>query len=81
MVNVYEAGQSRPWQLNESPEFVDRMLQQIVAFRIPITRLEGKWKLNQNRPAEQRQRVIDVLSQRQDENSQAVADLMRGRSL
>jgi len=81
MVNVYEAGQSRPWQLNESPEFVDRMLKQIVAFRIPITRLEGKWKLNQNRPAEQRQRVIDVLSQRQDENSQAVADLMRGRSL
>jgi len=76
MVAVYEAGQPRPWQLNESPEFVERMLRQIVAFRIPITRLEGKWKLNQNRPADQRQRVISVLSERPDENSQAIAKLM-----
>jgi transcriptional regulator len=56
------------------------MLRQIVAFRIPISRIEGKWKLNQNRPAEQRERVIDVLAQKNDENSQAVASLMRGLS-
>ncbi len=80
MVAVYEAGQPRPWRLTEPAEFVERMLRQIVAFKIPIRRLEGKWKLNQNRPAEQRQRVIDVLSQRQDENSQAIADLMRRNS-
>ena len=77
MVAVYEAGQPRPWRLDEPAEFVERMLRQIVAFKIPITRLEGKWKLNQNRPAEQRQRVINVLSQRQDENSQALAKLMQ----
>ncbi len=77
MVAVYEAGQPQPWRLDEPAEFVDRMLRQIVAFRIPITRLEGKWKLNQNRPAEQRQRVINVLSQHEDENSQAIANLMR----
>jgi transcriptional regulator len=80
MVTVYEAGQPQPWRLNEPAEFVERMLKQIVAFRIPITRLEGKWKLNQNRPAEQRQRVINVLSQRPDEDSQAIAHLMRGGS-
>jgi len=80
MVAIYEAGQPRPWRLDEPAEFVERMLRQIVAFRIPIARLEGKWKLNQNRPAEQRQRVIDVLSQREDENAQAIAQLMRGNS-
>ena len=78
MVAVYEAGQPQPWQLNESPEFVDHMLKQIVAFRIPIALLEGKWKLNQNRPAEQRQRVINVLSQKSDQNSQQIAELMNG---
>src|SRR5205823_4682909 len=77
MVAVYEASQPQPCRLNEPAEFVERMLRQIVAFRIPITRLEGIWKLNQNRPAEQRQRVMNVLSQRHDENSQAIADLMR----
>jgi transcriptional regulator len=80
MVALYEAGQPQPWRLNEPAEFVERMLKQIVAFRISITRLEGKWKLNQNRPAEQRQRVINVLSQRPDENSQAIAQLLRGVS-
>jgi transcriptional regulator len=79
MVAVYEAGQARPWRLDEPAEFVDRMLRQIVAFRIPISRLEGKWKLNQNRPAEQQQRVIDVLSRRADENSRAIAELMERR--
>ena len=78
MVGVYEAGQPQPWRLGEPTEFVERMLRQIVAFRIPIIRIEGKWKLNQNLPPEQRQRVIDVLSQRSDENSQAIAHMMRG---
>jgi transcriptional regulator len=78
MVELYESNQPQPWRLAEPAEFVERMLKQIVAFRIPIARLEGKWKLNQNRPAEQRERVIDVLSQRQDENSQEIAALMRG---
>jgi transcriptional regulator len=77
MVEIYEAGQPRPWRLSEPPEFIERMLRQIVAFRIPIRRLEGKWKLNQNRPAEQRERVIGVLSQQSDENSQVIAQLMQ----
>ena len=76
MVAVYEASQPRPWQLHEPAAFIERMLRQIVAFRIPIERMEGKWKLNQNRPAEQRERVIEVLGQRTDENSQQIAALM-----
>ncbi|HEY2410621.1 MAG TPA: FMN-binding negative transcriptional regulator [Pirellulaceae bacterium] len=80
MVAIFESGQPRPWQINEPAEFVERLLRQIVAFRIPIDRLEGKWKLNQNRPAEQRQRVIDVLSLQPDDDSRDIAALMRGRA-
>jgi transcriptional regulator len=77
-IEVYEASQPSPWKLEESPEFVARLTQQIVAFRIPIERIEGKWKLNQNHPPERRAKVIAVLELRPDENSREVARLMRG---
>jgi transcriptional regulator len=39
--------------------------------------VEGKWKLNQNHPDERRAKVVAALSQRSDEDSQAIAELMR----
>lgn len=75
-IRLFEANQPSPWQMNEPAEFVDRLIRQIVAFRIPIARLEGKWKLNQNRPTEQRERVITRLTAQGDENSLAIAELM-----
>jgi transcriptional regulator len=79
MVAHYEASQPQPWQLAEPAEFVERLVRQIVAFRIPVSRLEGKWKLNQNRPREQRERVIATLSQQADDDAQQIARLMRER--
>lgn len=79
MVQTYEVNQPRPWNVAESVDYIERLLPQIVGFRIPIARLEGKWKLSQNRPPEQRQRVIEVLAKQSDENSQEVAQLMRER--
>jgi transcriptional regulator len=75
-VAAYEAGQPQPWLLPESPEFVAKLAAQIVAFRIPIERLEGKWKLNQNRPIEQQARVIERLTEQADENAMAIAAAM-----
>jgi transcriptional regulator len=77
-IDSYEATQPIPWRLDESPEFVARLTQQIVAFRIPIERLEGKWKLNQNHPHQRRAKVIAVLESHPDENSHEIARLMRG---
>jgi transcriptional regulator len=76
-VGVFEANQPRPWQISESREFIERLLQQIVAFRIPISKIEGKWKLNQNRPVEQRQRVMETLARQVDDDSREIANLMR----
>ena len=78
-VAVYEAAMPRPWAFDPTGPVADRLLAQIVGFRIPIDRLEGKWKLNQNHPAERREKVIRALEAQGDENSRAVARLMQGR--
>jgi transcriptional regulator len=75
-VAFYEKSLPRPWTISEGDAFIDKMAKSVVGFRIEISRLEGKWKLNQNHPRERRQKVIDALSQRRDENSLAIAAWM-----
>ena len=76
-VQIYEKTMPRPWSFDPSSTFVERMLAQIVGFRIEVEKIEGKWKLNQNHPAERRRKVVRALRQRGDENAQAVAALMQ----
>lgn len=78
-VAFYEAGMPRPWVLDTSGAFVDRLLPQIVGFRIRVERLEGKWKLNQNHPAERRERVVRALDAQGGDDAHGVAELMRQR--
>lgn len=75
-VQAYEGGRTTPWVFDPSAKHVDLMLKGIVGFRIAITRLEGKWKLSQNQPADRRERVVEALAQQHDENSQAIMRLM-----
>jgi transcriptional regulator len=61
---IYEAGSAKPWRLSDQPSaYVSSMLTQIVGFEIEVERLEGKFKLSQNRPAEI-PRVIAALEAR-----------------
>jgi transcriptional regulator len=76
----YEALLPRPWSFDPASDFAIKMMKAVVGFQVEITRIEGKWKLNQNRPAEQRERVMSVLRTFSDENSQAIADLIVQRS-
>jgi transcriptional regulator len=77
MVGVYEQAMPRPWSFDPSSTFAQRMLAQIVGFRIEIEKIEGKWKLNQNHPVERRRKVVRALRQQSDDNAQGVADLMQ----
>lgn len=77
LVTVYEQSMPRPWSFDGSNLFAERMLKQIIGFRLVIDKLEGKWKLNQNHPVERRQRVVRALREQSDENSQAIAGLMQ----
>lgn len=75
-VQVYEQTMPQPWLLDGPATFVERMLAQIVGFRMEIDRIEGKWKLNQNHPVERRRKVVLALQERGDENSLAIAAAM-----
>jgi transcriptional regulator len=55
------------------------MLRGIVGLDIAVTRLEGRYKLSQNRPAADRPRVVAALEARSDADARAVARLMRER--
>jgi transcriptional regulator len=78
-VQVYEQGMPQPWTFESEGTFAERMMGQIVGFRMEIEKIEGKFKLSQNHPVERRHKVIRVLEQQSDENSLAVAELMRAR--
>ncbi len=76
-VQVYEKAMPRPWLFNDSGTFVERLLAQIVGFRIEIEKIEGKWKLNQNHPVERRHKVVRALRQQAGENALAIAAMMQ----
>lgn len=50
--------------------------QAIVGIAVDVEHLEGKQKLNQNRPAEQRARVVRVLAESAHESERAIAALI-----
>ena len=74
-VATYERSQPKPWTIDAASPFFGKLVQMVVGFRINITRLEGKWKLGQNHPAERREKVVRRLTESDDLNAQAIARL------
>jgi transcriptional regulator len=74
--SVHERRMPEPWSYDPADPDIEKMLKAIVGFRIEITRLDGKAKLNQNHPEGRRQRVIRALEAQGDEESRAIAELM-----
>jgi len=76
-VATFETSRPTPWSIDASAPFFQRLARQIVAFRIEISRLEGKWKLGQNHSAERREKVAMHLAKNADPNALEIARLMR----
>ena len=77
LVRAYEPPGPRAWSFESLPaDYLAGMQRGIVAFEIPISRLEGKAKLSQNRPAGDQARVRAALSADADPLAQAVAAMM-----
>ncbi len=72
----HEAPRASPWAVSDAPErFVELMLKGIIGFRLPIARLDAKWKMGQNRDAADRAGVVSGLIA---EGRADVADLIPG---
>jgi transcriptional regulator len=63
LTDTHEAPRVQPWAVSDAPpDHVAQMLRAIVGIEIVLTRLEGKFKLSQNRSATDRQGVVDGLA-------------------
>ncbi|WP_138738430.1 FMN-binding negative transcriptional regulator [Pseudomonas sp. FSL W7-0098] len=73
----HEANRPAPWAVSDAPaDYVDSMLKAIVGFRLPITRLQGKRKLSQNRDARDQAGVRQGLLANPNPQDHALAHLM-----
>jgi transcriptional regulator len=76
----HEAGSDNPWRMQDQPTaYMNGMIRGIVGIELTVSRLEGKFKLSQNRPAADRPRIIAALCERDDPEAAALAALMRQR--
>jgi len=75
LTRAHEQGRANPWAVEDAPEdFIATMLKAIVGIEIPIDRIEGKWKLSQNRPEPDRRGVIEGLRADGDETMAALVE-------
>lgn len=73
---VYQP-EGSPLPLVPTHEPAAGLVRAIIAFEVEVTRWEGKFKLSQNRSAEDRRRVREALERRDTPDDRAVAGLMR----
>jgi transcriptional regulator len=77
LTNLHESARAEPWTVTDAPvDFVQAQLGGIVGLRMPITRIEGKRKMTQNRSAEDRARVAAGLAGSDRPSDRAVAALI-----
>ena len=78
MTAVHEGNQPKPWAMDDAPrDYIDSMLRAIVGFALPIQRLQGQWKLSQNRNAADHAGVQQALSASPQAKDQALAAQMQ----
>jgi transcriptional regulator len=75
-----ERTEAKPWALSDAPDsYIDVMLRGIVGFRFAITRLEGKWKMSQNREVKDREGVVQGLNARAAGDDLEIAEIVARR--
>lgn len=77
LTNRQEKPRAEPWAVSDAPaDFIAAQLRGIVGVRIPVARFEGKRKMSQNRPEEDRIRVAAGLAASDKPQDREVAPLI-----
>jgi transcriptional regulator len=75
---AHEATQPKPWMPADAPpDYIEGLLRGIVGIELAVTRIEGKWKMSQNQPPENREGAASSLETTHDGQSREVARLIR----
>ena len=76
----HEAGRAEPWTVEDAPAaYIAGLERAIVGVELAITRLEGKWKMSQNRPAADIDGVVRGLGASERAMDRAVAAIVEER--
>jgi transcriptional regulator len=72
-----ESERAAPWAVSDAPDdFIASQIRQIVGVEIEIADIKGKWKVSQNRKAEDRAGVIAGLRADRDEEAAKMAAIV-----
>jgi transcriptional regulator len=77
MIQRFESGRAKPWQLGLDPGRLQAMVGAIVGFRIRVKRIDAKLKLSQNRSPDDRRQVAEGLESEGYAEATATAAWMR----
>lgn len=77
LTDQQEDGVSQPWSVDDAPEgYISALSRGIVGVELQVSRLEGKWKMSQNRPEKDRDGVVSGLRGLGSDAAQNLADLV-----
>ncbi|MEN3348796.1 MAG: transcriptional regulator [Bradyrhizobium sp.] len=77
LTELHERSRAEAWQVSDAPaDFIKAQLRGIVGLKMPITRLDAKKKMSQNRKAEDRAGVIAGLEASDNPVDRAVAAMI-----
>ncbi len=76
LVEAHESRLETPWKMDLPADYLENMVDGVVAFELRINRIEGKFKLSQNRSNGDRSKVIAALKRDGSDSAVGVAALM-----
>jgi transcriptional regulator len=80
LTDVNEVEFEHPWSIDDAPaDYVDNLLNSIVGIEIRIERLEGKWKMSQNRTDADRRNVAETLENSGSEAATEIATIIHAQ--
>lgn len=77
LIDTYEATLPQPWRGDLPADYKAQQMKAIVGFEIPLSRIEGKFKLGQNRPLADEQSLYQALRHSSSTDDQKLAEVMR----
>jgi transcriptional regulator len=77
LTDRFEASSAVPWKIDDAPaDYIDGMCRAIIGFEFRLSRIEGKWKMSQNKAPHDRLGVIAGLRAQDSDNSCALAEMV-----
>lgn len=78
LTNSHEQSRPRPWSIEDAPpDYIATQMKALVGIELTIARIEGKWKMSQNRDEADRSGVIEGMRSPADPHQNlALADVI-----